>query len=98
MPREGGLTTGELRAFLATRLDDVPHLRPILTICQGGVRSLRAAQFLKQVGYDDVMSVRGGTQAWVDGGLPVSLGDTTLAKPTIRESEWTHAGALSYSI
>jgi len=86
------------QADLATRLDKVPRARPIFAICQGGVRSLRAAQFLKQTGYDNVVSVRGGTQAWIEAGHPVSFGDTTLARPTISESEWTHAGALRYSI
>ena len=40
------------QAELASRLDELPRDRPIYAICQGGFRSLRAAQFLKQVGYD----------------------------------------------
>lgn len=86
------------QADLASRLSEVPRGRPVFAICQGGVRSLRAAQFLKQVGIDDVVSVRGGTEGWKQAGKPVEFGDTSLEKPRIAESEWTHAGALSYSI
>src|SRR3954454_16236724 len=35
-------------ADLADRLDELPRDRPVVLICQGGYRSLRAAQFLKQ--------------------------------------------------
>lgn len=52
------------QAELASRLDEVPRDRPLLLVCRSGVRSLRAAQFLRQVGFDRVANVRGGTQAW----------------------------------
>src|SRR5262249_5255155 len=52
------------QADLATRLDEVPRDRAVFVICQGGFRSLRAAQFLRQRGYSDVASVKGGTEAW----------------------------------
>ena len=51
------------QADLATRLDEVPRDRPVFVICQGGFRSLRAAQFLSQCGIADVASVKGGTEA-----------------------------------
>ena len=86
------------QADLASRLAEVPRDRPVFAICQGGVRSLRAAQFLKQQGFDNVVSVRGGTEAWINERKAVSLGDTSVEKPRIAESGWTHAGALSYSI
>src|SRR5215213_1717701 len=35
------------QADLATRRDDLPRDAPLLLVCQGGYRSLRAAQFLK---------------------------------------------------
>src|SRR5438445_3401734 len=70
---------------LASRLDELPRDRPIYTICQGGFRSLRAAQFLKQVGFEAVVSVAGGTEAWATQGRPLSYGDRTLRKPNIAE-------------
>ena len=44
------------QADLADRLDELPRDRPMLLICQGGYRSLRAAQFLTADG------VRAGRQ------------------------------------
>jgi rhodanese-related sulfurtransferase len=37
---------------------------PILIYCHHGMRSLRAASFLAQLGYADVRSIRGGIDAW----------------------------------
>jgi hydroxyacylglutathione hydrolase len=58
------------QADLALRLDEVPRDRQVLVVCQGGTRSLRAAQFLRQVGYDNVTNLSGGTSAWRDSGNP----------------------------
>lgn len=86
------------QADLASRLDEVPRDRPVATICQSGFRSLRAAQFLKQRGYDDVVSVKGGTAAWQATGNRVAATGPITAQPLVVDSEWTHAGAWSYSI
>ena len=86
------------QADLATRLDEVPHDRPVLMICQGGFRSLRAAQFLSQRGFSDVGSVKGGTEAWRAAGGELILENTRSPQPCIVETEWTHAGGDSYSI
>ena len=80
------------QAELATRLGEVPRDRPVQVICQGGYRSLRSAQFLKQRGYESVASVRGGTGAWQAAGNPVEMGDLPADAPRIIESEWAHAG------
>jgi rhodanese-related sulfurtransferase len=86
------------QADLATRLDEVPRDRPVFVICQGGFRSLRAAQFLCQRGYADVASVRGGTEAWRAGGGEMILENSHASQPGFDETEWTHAGGGSYSI
>ena len=83
------------QADLASRLNEVPRDRPLILICQRGMRSLRAAQFLVQMGIDRVVSVRGGTAAWGKAGKPLTVGDTDAEKPRVAESEWTHAGARS---
>lgn len=83
---------------LASRLADVPRDRPLLAICQGGFRSLRAAQFLAQAGYRDVASLTGGTDAWRAVGRPLESLDSHSATQRVVESEWAHAGAASYSI
>ena len=82
------------QADLASGLDELPHGRPILAICRGGSRSLRAAQFLKQAGFDRVASVKGGTEAWRAAGNRLAFGDTSgVDEPRITESGWAHAGA-----
>lgn len=48
---------------LASRLDEVPTGQPLIVQCQGGVRSVRAAAFLKRAGYE-VLNMQGGYQAW----------------------------------
>jgi glyoxylase-like metal-dependent hydrolase (beta-lactamase superfamily II)/rhodanese-related sulfurtransferase len=53
------------QADLATRLDEIPKDREILVVCASGMRSLRAAQFLRAVGYERVTNLVGGTNGWV---------------------------------
>jgi len=46
---------------------------PIVIYCHGGVRSLRAGQYLAELGYTDVRSMAGGIDAWsleVDPSVP----------------------------
>jgi len=83
------------QADLATRLDDLPRDRRIMTICQSGMRSLRSAQFLKQQGFESVATVVGGTAGWFAAGRPTEATETEGGPPRITESEWTHAGALT---
>jgi hydroxyacylglutathione hydrolase len=86
------------QADLATRLEELPRDRPLLVVCQAGLRSLRSARFLKQAGFEQVASVRGGTGAWSESGRPLVSEETAEERPRVTESEWTHAGALSYAI
>ena len=83
------------QAELASRLDELPRDRALLTICQGGFRSLRAAQFLTQMGFDNVISIKGGTEGWRAAGGPLDLGDTSTSRPRVLESQWTHAGGAA---
>jgi hydroxyacylglutathione hydrolase len=86
------------QADLATRLSEVPRDRPIYLICQGGFRSLRAAQFLRQMGFTDVASVKGGTESWRAANKSLAVGNTDLEPQRFIESEWAHGGGLSYEI
>ncbi|MDR7418340.1 MAG: MBL fold metallo-hydrolase [Armatimonadota bacterium] len=81
------------QADLASRLDAVPRDRPVWLVCHSGARSLRAAQFLTQLGYERVVNVRGGTAAWRAAGRPVETNALAGAAPRVIESEWMHAGA-----
>jgi glyoxylase-like metal-dependent hydrolase (beta-lactamase superfamily II)/rhodanese-related sulfurtransferase len=86
------------QADLATRLSEIPRDRPLFVICQGGFRSLRAAQFLCQCGIGDVVSVKGGTAAWRASGGELTREADTPSQSRIVETEWAHAGGDSYSI
>jgi rhodanese-related sulfurtransferase len=61
------------RGFLELKVEQlVPDLgKPVILMCASGVRSLFAAESLRQLGYEDVSSVRGGFNAWKRQGLPV---------------------------
>lgn len=58
------------RGFLEIRVETtVPDKStPIVAYCAGGVRSLLAAQALKEMGYQTVISMSGGFTAWKTGG------------------------------
>ncbi len=60
------------RGFLELRIEDAvaDKSRTLLTICAGGVRSLFAADALRNLGYTDVRSVAGGFNRWKNQGLP----------------------------
>jgi hydroxyacylglutathione hydrolase len=83
------------QADLASRLEELPRDQPLLIICQLGMRSLRAAQFLKQAGFTDVATVTGGTSAWLSAGRSMVTGDMPVKPPRVVESLWPHAGAMS---
>jgi hydroxyacylglutathione hydrolase len=83
------------QADLATRLDELPRDRPIMTICQAGMRSLRSAQFLRQQGFEQVATVNGGMAEWCAVDRPVVAMDAAMGPLRITDSEWAHAGALT---
>lgn len=64
-----GLDCGEV---LASR-QGAPH-SPIYILCHAGTRAKKAAEKFAQAGCADSVVVEGGTQAWVDAGLPVERG------------------------
>ena len=59
----------------------------MLLICQSGYRSLRAAQFLKQMGFEQIASVTGGTAAWIEAGKPLDRGDVDEQATRVIETE-----------
>jgi molybdopterin/thiamine biosynthesis adenylyltransferase len=67
-----GLARGDIPARIADLVRDVQ--REILTICASGKRSLLAAQTLRELGYANVASVRGGFARWEAEGLPIDEG------------------------
>jgi len=64
---------------LADRISEVPRDRDVLVICAGGVRSLKAAAFLRQAGRVHVLSVSGGSDGWKESGRSVEEGTAVTA-------------------
>jgi rhodanese-related sulfurtransferase len=60
---------------LATRLAEIPSSATLLVVCHSGMRSQRAAQFLKQADFPLVYSLAGGTAGWQQAGYPVEAGE-----------------------
>lgn len=48
-------------------------------ICQGGKRSLAACEKLCSAGLQNITNVEGGTNAWVEAGLPVVTGKGVIS-------------------
>src|SRR5213595_745925 len=61
------------RGFLEMRVEEaVPDKNtPVVAYCGSGTRSLLAGRILKELGYTNVVSMRGGFTAWKNQGLPV---------------------------
>ena len=55
-------------------LNELPKDSEIIAYCHVGVRSLAAARWLEQIGYQNVADLDGGIEAWIGGGLPVLRG------------------------
>jgi hydroxyacylglutathione hydrolase len=70
------------QADLASHLDDLPRDRPLFVVCRTGSRSLRAAQFLAQVGFPDVANIPGGTLAWHQAGRPLECMPAHVEQPS----------------
>lgn len=62
------------RGFLEMRIEETlpDKATPIVAYCAGGTRSLLAGRILKELGYRDVVSLRGGFNAWKNQGLPIT--------------------------
>jgi rhodanese-related sulfurtransferase len=70
-----------------------PESGPVYVICQAGTRARKAIEKFRRAGFDDCVLVEGGTQAWIDAGLPVVRG-ASKALPLMRQVQLT-VGAIS---
>lgn len=51
---------------------------PLYVICQSGARAARAIDKFRAIGCDRCVLVEGGTQGWIDAGLPVERGTSKV--------------------
>lgn len=52
------------------RFNEIPKDKDVVMVCKGGGRSLRAAGFLVNHGYDKVVNMQHGIARWVQKGFP----------------------------
>lgn len=67
---------GLLEFRVGDELDDPD--RPIVLYCSAGMRSVLAAKQLQDMGFTDVVSLRGGLRAWRRADLPLTEGGETM--------------------
>ncbi|MCP9768564.1 rhodanese-like domain-containing protein [Lacihabitans sp. LS3-19] len=53
------------------RFSEIPRNKNVVVVCQNGGRSLRAAGFLVNHGYENVVNMQHGMNRWVERGFPV---------------------------
>ena len=51
---------------IPSQLAQLPKDRPIACLCHHGMRSLQVAHFLQQQGYQKMLNLKGGIDAWSD--------------------------------
>jgi rhodanese-related sulfurtransferase len=56
---------------LAARAAEIPSDKPVVVVCEHGIRSLMAAEYLADSGFAEVYSLLGGTSAWRMHRLPL---------------------------
>jgi rhodanese-related sulfurtransferase len=54
--------------------------KPILTVCDAGMTSTRAADKLRKAGFESVYGLKGGITAWTQANLPLVTGKKTKKK------------------
>ena len=60
------------------RFNEIPKDKPVVMVCKGGGRSLRAAGFLVNHGYENVVNMQHGIIRWVQKGFPTK-GNTSAS-------------------
>ena len=64
---------------LTSTLGDLDKAKPVAVYCKGGYRSAIAASLLQRAGFEQVMNVTGGFDAWSACRLPFATGEPTVA-------------------
>jgi rhodanese-related sulfurtransferase len=80
----------EAGAFLRQRASDCTY---IYILCQTGIRARKAIEKFHRAGFDGCILVEGGTQAWMDAGLPV-IRKSNKTMPLIQQVQIT-VGVIS---
>ena len=67
---------------LESRMDKLASLKskPLITVCDAGMTSTKAADALRKSGFQSVYGLKGGMSAWSQAGMPVVTGKKTQGK------------------
>jgi len=67
---------------LESRMDKLASLKskPLITVCDAGMTSTKAADTLRKSGFESVYGLKGGMSGWSQAGLPVVTGKKTKGK------------------
>ena len=60
--------------------------KPVYVLCQSGGRARKAIEKFNRAGFNNCVLVEGGTQAWIDAGLPVNRGESKVL-PLMRQMQ-----------
>jgi sulfur-carrier protein adenylyltransferase/sulfurtransferase len=76
------------RGFLEVRIEETvtDKKTPVVAYCAGGTRSLIAGRTLREMGYENVISMSGGFNGWKNAGLP-----------WVKDRQFTQEQAIRYS-
>ena len=71
---------------LDARMDQIGKRakKPIIAVCEAGATSTKAANSLRNSGFESVYGLKGGMTAWNQAGLPVVTGKKTKSKMSTR--------------
>ncbi len=72
------LPLNQLSLLAPMKLDPT---QPVITVCNSAYRSSMAVGILEGLGFQRVGSLDGGTEAWIEAGLPVVGTEPQVAKP-----------------
>ncbi len=67
------------------RFTEIPQDKDVVMVCRSGGRSLRAAGFLVNHGYENVLNMKHGIIRWIQKGFPTK-GDTSAVLGTEKSS------------
>ncbi len=56
---------------IPNRLNEIPKDKTVIAVCRSGNRSLQAANFLRQQGFENVHNMTGGMKAWTQAGYQI---------------------------
>lgn len=76
-------------AYMASRNGSADQ--PLYVICKSGSRADTACRAFDKAGFDQVVSIEGGTEGWLQAGLPATRGKKTMS---IERQVRIAAGAL----